>query len=379
MTGETITVAGAGPAGLTAAIVLARAGRRVVVREWHHCVGHRFHDDFQGLENWSDPQNVLDELAEAGIEADFEYHPVTKGVVFDHRNMVHHVNSERPIFYMLRRGSRSGTLDRALLGQALATGVEIRFDDRVDSVEGESILATGPRRADIIASGLIFETDHRDGAWLALGRNLAPGGYSYLLIADGRATLASCMFSEFPDQAKCLERTRRFFEDRLGIKVHGARRFGGFGTWRNSASAKQGRHPLAGERAGFQDPLAGFGLRYAIRSGVLAARSLLESRDYDLMWQPALGESIARGAFNRAVFALAPEWLIDRGVDRLTHQDVISPLRRLYAGGILGRIAWPLLARLARDPLAGFACNEAGCGCNWCKCNAHARGGAINV
>ena len=42
-------IVGAGPAGLVCAIVLAKTSRRVVVREWHQDVGHRFHDDFQGV------------------------------------------------------------------------------------------------------------------------------------------------------------------------------------------------------------------------------------------------------------------------------------------------------------------------------------------
>ena len=80
---NTIEIVGAGPAGLVCAIVLAKANLRVVVREWHEDVGHRFHDDFQGLENWSDAQNVLDELADAGVVADFDHRGATEGFVFD--------------------------------------------------------------------------------------------------------------------------------------------------------------------------------------------------------------------------------------------------------------------------------------------------------
>lgn len=47
---EPIQIAGAGPAGLAAAITLARAGRQVVVHELQSDVGHRFKRDFQGLE-----------------------------------------------------------------------------------------------------------------------------------------------------------------------------------------------------------------------------------------------------------------------------------------------------------------------------------------
>jgi len=66
---QPVTIVGAGPAGLACAIVLARAGRAVIVREWHKTVGSRFHGDFQGLENWSDRVDILDELRGAGIVA----------------------------------------------------------------------------------------------------------------------------------------------------------------------------------------------------------------------------------------------------------------------------------------------------------------------
>ncbi|MAN98972.1 MAG: hypothetical protein CMN16_07755, partial [Roseovarius sp.] len=89
---NTIEIVGAGPAGLVCAIVLAKANRRVVVREWHEDVGHRFHDDFQGLENWSDAQNVLDELADAGVVADFDHRGATEGFVFDSHAKAHRVH-----------------------------------------------------------------------------------------------------------------------------------------------------------------------------------------------------------------------------------------------------------------------------------------------
>jgi len=52
-------IAGAGPAGLTAAIVLAQAGKRVIVHEAKASVGNRFGGDFQGLENWTTHDDVL--------------------------------------------------------------------------------------------------------------------------------------------------------------------------------------------------------------------------------------------------------------------------------------------------------------------------------
>ncbi|MDZ4140519.1 MAG: NAD(P)-binding protein, partial [Methylotenera sp.] len=68
---ELIQIGGAGPAGLAAAITLAKAGRHVLVHEAQSEVGHRFDGDFQGLENWSTQQDVLDLLREIGITTEF--------------------------------------------------------------------------------------------------------------------------------------------------------------------------------------------------------------------------------------------------------------------------------------------------------------------
>ena len=46
---------------------------------------------------------------------------------------------------------------------------------------------------------------------------------------------------------------------------------------------------FVGEAAGFQDYLFGLGIRYALTSGNLAARSILEGRDFDNLWRAELG------------------------------------------------------------------------------------------
>ncbi len=62
-----VQIAGAGPAGLAAAITLAQAGRRVAVHEAQREVGHRFQGDPQGLENWSTERDVLEILRGLGF------------------------------------------------------------------------------------------------------------------------------------------------------------------------------------------------------------------------------------------------------------------------------------------------------------------------
>ena len=368
---RTITVVGAGPAGLSCAIVLARAGVRVVVREWKDGVGHRFHDDFQGLENWTSEQDVLEELAAAGIAADFEHHPFDSGTVFDPSGRRYAVKGRRPLFYLLRRGPEPGTLDRALLERARAAGVEVRFGDRVRDFNGAGVLAAGPREAGVIASGHVFDTPMEDGAWLALGHEVAPGGYAYLLVQGGRGTVASCMFTDLRNHSRHVKAAEDFFRTHAGLEMHDPRPFGGYGNMRLPKTAMQGGHPVIGEHAGFQDALAGFGMRYAIRSGVLAAQSLLEGGDYTKRWQAALGPALKAGIANRWIFNVAGETGMKLAVNRLARRDTGDLLRRGYAFTPLKRLALPIARRRYRAILADPSCSHVNCDCVWCRHGDH--------
>jgi hypothetical protein len=187
-----IEVVGAGPAGLSAAITLARSGKQVLLHEAQREVGHRFQGDLQGLENWSGKRNVLDVLRAAGITTDFATAPCTHGIGFDAWDRRYPLCSSEPICYLVERGPDYGSLDRTLLDQALSLGVEVHFGSRKDHLSGAGILATGPHSASAIAVGYHFETSLADGFWLVLDDALAPGGYAYLLVMAGRGTVKSC-------------------------------------------------------------------------------------------------------------------------------------------------------------------------------------------
>ncbi len=365
------TIVGAGPAGLACAIVLARAGTRVVVREWKDRVGHRFHDDFQGLENWSAETDVLEYLASSGITADFDHHAFDSGTVFDPAGRHYSVRGRRPLFYLLRRGPGRGTLDSALLAQARAAGAEVRFGDRVRTFEGAGVLAAGPREADVIAAGHVFDTDMPDGAWLALGHEVAPGGYAYLLVKDKRGTVASCMFTGFRDQARHVAAAEGFFRKHAGLRMRNPRAFGGYGNYRFSRSATQGGHPVVGEHAGFQDALAGFGIGHAIRSGVLAAESLLSGDSYAARWQSELGPALKAGIVNRWMFGLSGEFGMQIACRKLARGDAGDILRRAYGLTAFRGLALPLARRRYRKMLDDPSCSHQDCDCVWCRHGDH--------
>ncbi|MHB9100158.1 MAG: NAD(P)/FAD-dependent oxidoreductase [Sulfuricella sp.] len=365
---EVIQIAGAGPAGLAAAITLARAGRRVIVHEAQREVGYRFQGDLQGLENWTMERDVLDELREMGLTTMFAHRACVEGTAFDAWGQAYPVRSDTPLFYMVERGPEPGSLDTALLEQALALGVEVRFGSRLDRLEGPGILAVGPKAADAIAVGYHFETDMDDGFWAICDEALAPQGYAYLLVLNGRGTVKSCMFTGFKQESMYVKRTVEAFRRLAGLEMRNARPHGGVGNFRIPASAWSGRHPVAGEQAGFQDALWGFGMRLAIRSGVLAAQSLLDDGDYEVRWHKELEPWLRISLVNRALYGLLGNagyrWLLRQQAGR----DARAFLRRLYRPSLAKRLLMPWARIRYRSQRRDASCNHIDCTCVWCRC-----------
>jgi flavin-dependent dehydrogenase len=365
---SSVEVVGAGPAGLAAAITLASAGAAVIVHEAKTEVGQRFQRDLQGLENWSSQEDVLHLLTTLGVSLDFRMLACREGTVFDAWDHAYRIQSEAPLFYMVERGPSPGTLDHALLARAIELGVEIRFSSRVRSVHGPGIFATGPKVADAVAVGYHFDTAMSDGFWAICDDRLAPGGYAYLLVMGGRGTVKSCMFRKTPHVGAYVQRTVAAFERLTGLQMINPREHGGVGNFAVPRSARSGDHPVAGEQAGFQDTLWGFGMRYAIISGMLAARSVLDGSDYDALWRREIGALMRTSVVNRAAYSL----LGNRGYRwALRHQA-----SRPDARAMLQRHYRPSLAKLALGPLARWrfksqrqdpSCHRPDCDCVWCR------------
>ena len=342
-----VSISGAGPAGLAAAMTLARAGVPTVVHEFRHDVGARFHGDFQGIENWTTRGDVLEELEELGIETRFDLVPCREGVFYGPTERESLLRSPDPLFYLVRRGPESGTLDSGMKAAAIECGVDLHFGERGEGTRrGPAIRAHGPRGSDTVAVGYVFDTEMSDGVFGVLSDRLAPKGYAYLLIHRGHGTIAACLFDEFGDEKRYLDRTLEFFERRVGLKMRSPRRFGGAGQFRLTRSACSDGVLLAGEAAGFQDALWGFGIRYALLSGCLAARALLSGSDYDRLWKERFGGLQRTSVVNRYFFSRMGHpgyrWLM-RALRRA--RDPRQWLRRFYAPSHWKSLWAPLAAR----------------------------------
>lgn len=363
-----IEIVGAGPAGLAAAITLAVAGREVIVHEAQAEVGFRFGGDLQGLDNWSTREDVLSVLEEQGIATDFRMLPCRDGTAFDAWGRAYTIRSAEPLFYLVERGPGPGTLDSALLRQARELGVEVRFNSRVLHVHGPAIFATGPKAADAIAVGYHFDTSMADGFWVICDDDLAPQGYAYLLVMGGKGTVKSCMFSGFKQEAVYVQCTVEAFERLTGLEMIDPQPHGGVGNFRLPITAHSGSHPLAGELAGFQDTLWGFGMRAAITSGVLAARSLLEGSDYEAQWRQELGGRMATALVNRAGYSLfgnrGYRWFL-RHLESRT--DIRARLYRLYRPSPLKHLLAPLARKRFESQRRDESCDHIDCSCVWCR------------
>ena len=62
-----IKIAGAGISGITSAINLVKRGYDVEIYEKKETIAHRFNGDFQGIENWTTPEDALDLIRNYGI------------------------------------------------------------------------------------------------------------------------------------------------------------------------------------------------------------------------------------------------------------------------------------------------------------------------
>jgi flavin-dependent dehydrogenase len=275
-----LRILGAGPSGLAAAILLAQAGHAVEVHERRDDCGARFGGDLQGLETFSDERDAIGELREAGLTSDFFQKPFSRGYQFNGRRADLH-EFGRPAFYLVRRGTMPDAIDQALKRQAIAAGVDLRFGSSLDA-EAADILATGPlgQAPYAVCKGFVFRTDAPDLAVALLDDAAGFKGYSYLLVSDGEGCLCTSLWADFGRVGSCLAAARRILFERWPMPVEDERAVGGLVHFSGQPRWMQGKAMVVGEAAGLQDFLWAFGLRAALRSGILAAQVLLRGECY---------------------------------------------------------------------------------------------------
>jgi flavin-dependent dehydrogenase len=300
-----IHVLGAGLSGLAAAILLARAGREVHVHELRADSGARFAGDFQGIENWTSPVDFWAELRAWGIDPDGWKATALREIDLAlPGDRIATVKSPRVAFRLVERGTRPHTLDQGLKRQALAAGAHLHYHTRRDR-RACHIVATGPRGVTGLVRGELFRTSYPNQVTVQLNDRLAPGAYTYMIVVDGVGLIATVLLRKQRDANRFLDETLAWYHAHYpALDRRTLRRVGGVGSFAVHPRYTLGGRHYVGEAAGLQDCLWGFGIRYAITSGCLAAQALLVGSDYEAAVRRRLVP------FQRA--SLANRWLLNR-------------------------------------------------------------------
>jgi flavin-dependent dehydrogenase len=345
-----IKILGAGISGLTAAINLAKAGYKVTVYEKNKDVGMRFHGDLEGIENWSEKQDVVEQIKEMGIKINFDCDPFRNAVVTNGK-IESSVSFKRSAFYLVKRGTFNGTLDYSLKKQALEEGVKIVFN-KIISSDKVDVVATGPIIKDIfgIDNGITFKTESKDMAVLVFNDEMAYRGYSYLLISKGYGVICDVIQYNPKDTnrgAKIKQsylKTREYFTKEFKIDINHAKKCGGIGCFalkhKLEIKHRDNKTLYVGEAAGLQDVLMGFGMRYAFESGYLAADSIINNVDYETLAKKRFGNKLKASLVNRYLYEL----LGDRFYTFITKHPGLGKraLYIVYDYTLLHRILYPL-------------------------------------
>lgn len=346
---DVIRILGAGLSGLAAATILAKNGKKVEVYEKRKDSGARFDGDFQGLENWTSSSDFFDEMLEWGLDPNS-----FKSTEFREMSLIHPDDqittprSDRIAFRIVERGTDEHCIDQGFKRMALEAGVKIHYNTKAKPSDCV-IIAAGPKDTSAIAFGEVFKTSFPNHVSFQLNDKLAPGAYSYLIVIDGVGLICTCLWRKQKNTSRYLNETIACYEklypelDREPIK-----RVGGKGDFSIPSTYFGNGQYFVGEAGGLQDFMWGFGMRYAVTSGVMAANSLLNGTNYDAEIRKNVLPLIKLSATNRMLL----DRVGDRGFKRLAnywmkHQqrnggDGLLFIERIYQPGLIRRLLWPI-------------------------------------
>ncbi|HEY1265592.1 MAG TPA: NAD(P)/FAD-dependent oxidoreductase [Terriglobales bacterium] len=376
---STIAVIGGGPAGSTAAACLAQAGRKTIVFDeklaWEKpCGGGITH---KALEAWPF-------LGEAEVERNWIL--ACELTAPSGRQACFHLDQPVAIFSRI-------VLNALLLERAGAAGAEIVQDRVVELARngegwriktrrgvygaGDIIIAAGARNPfrrmlgkpfapeDLMATAGYYIPGNRARMQIAF----LPGLYGYVWIFPraGHVSAGICGKLAFQSTA---ELRKRFESElaRMGLDFTGAQFYSHVLPALRPSTL---REPvcgegwiMAGDAAGFVDPITGEGLYYALRSGELAAQAVLSHR-------PASYAELVRRDFLPELEAAAGiagrfysgHWMGKPVVERMVQFTLHSPsfrdlMRDMFAGAQgyldLRQRLYRGLPRMLTEALAGI-------------------------
>jgi flavin-dependent dehydrogenase len=280
---STIKIAGAGLAGLSAAFCLAREGFKVSVYEKKSVPGHDILSYTCALRNYIEGKNPLKEFRDFHIP--IKALEISPKVIKISPSFEKHIGYRS--YYLVDMGQSKESIEQQLYMQCLAECVKFHFNTPLEKAD---IIATGHVKdeTNVFGYGHIYKNLNVDpeATYLIYNNDIAPKGYVFAITKNGQTTMMAVSFDkkEFKTLKERFTKALKTFKP-LAKMVNGEEIIaeisgGAYYSKYPYGGLKKGNTLYVGEAAGIQDASRGFGLRYAITSGALAARSIIEEKDY---------------------------------------------------------------------------------------------------
>ncbi len=310
--GYDVIVVGVGPSGCASALKAKMMGLSVMVLESRRMenIIDEGKCSFEALQNLTQEQDAIDMMADLGFN-------ITPVQVYE-RALVHgpfgtsvDFSIGRPHGYFVRRKG-PGSLDQQMVGIVEDAGIPVLFGSRVSGVRedgsvefikgghhyearGETIIGADGRST-VVGKGIVNLLGSKDLAigmgyhfrgphgfepgtaecWL--GSRLCPGEYSYALASEDEVTIVTTMRPHLLDKdvAPGDHLKRLMSLSSVKVRLKGTKlvsRVRGCVPVGPGGIPGKGRILLAGDAGRLTDPLLGFGIKNAVRSGHLAGLS----------------------------------------------------------------------------------------------------------
>ncbi|MFH1788100.1 MAG: NAD(P)/FAD-dependent oxidoreductase [Candidatus Altiarchaeota archaeon] len=329
----TVKILGAGLSGLSCAINLA-GEREVKVYEKRKDVGEQIHPNLQGIGYGGSA--ATDFFRKVNIPLPENTRKFNKVFLLTPKRDIS-LNLSEPYTFVFRGGKNS--FEYQLYQQALKMGVEVVFNSTVKE-ENADVIATGPKHADVVAFGGAYEnTSFPDDSMLIMfDDRFSPKGWYFYIIprGDGMVDAINCTPAIYAKKSRQL--LEKAIKERALIRelMDGARLSSSFSSYGNGfirESAVIDGRLYVGEAAGFQDPMMGFGMKYALTSGYLAAKSITSGEDYDALWRSEIMPQMKNDIARRELFSIVGSRLIER-LYRDIDSGTLSSLPNPKASGL---------------------------------------------
>lgn len=351
-----VKILGAGLSGLSCAINLAGQGFDTVVFEKRPSVGCQIKPNLQGI--GFGEEEIRESFRKLNLKPPSLKRKFSK-VFFLTPKRVIRIRLPEPYHFVVRGGEES--LEYGLCRQAQESGVEFSFNSRLQEKEAD-VIASGPKKADCVAYGGLFESTSfpADSMLIMFDDRFSPNGWYYYMVPYSKDLVEAVNCVPKPHAQKARHLFGEALKKRPLIRdfMEGARlsySLSGYGNAFIPQRAVRDGRLYVGEAAGFQDPMMGFGMEYALKSGYLAAESITQKKDYELLWRTLLLPDLKCDVGQRFMLSVLGSRLIEF-LYRNFEDECERTLYQTGSKGLAGAAATELLYRLgiARKSLLGY-------------------------